>query len=134
MNKRTWNVSGTCSIELAIEEGELIAAASEQPIPEFLFPYLDMTFAEDGSGAFHWGMMTCEIIIDFRAKGYELPASMYGGPDRMGWDREGDEERLLDEVYLWVDDDRKVYLPKDIQQKVFDHYEDDVENTDPEGK
>jgi hypothetical protein len=112
--KRTWDESGTCSIEVVLEEGELWDIATEKPIPAFLVPFLG-------------DALDAEIIIDFRAKGYYEPASMYGGPDNLGWPAEGDEERLLDEVYLKVDD-KKINLPEEIQQKVFDHYEDEIEN------
>jgi hypothetical protein len=113
------SVPGVVSVELRVENGALIEVADEEIAPDFILPYIPDGFTEG------------ELVIEFSSTGYNRPASMYGGPDRMGWDREGDDERTLDVAYLWIDEE-KVNLPHDIQNTAFDHYESWVEEADLE--
>ena len=66
-----------------------------------------------------------ELVIEFVSSGYYEPASMYGGSDRLGWPEDGDDERLLSRAYL-IDGRREVELPPDVQQQLFDLYEDRI--------
>ncbi len=41
-----------------------------------------------------------ELDFDVYSSGYHQPMSMYGGPDRLGWPEEGDDERECKGVYI----------------------------------
>jgi hypothetical protein len=115
--KNNWNFLATLVIEVYYdeEEGAFFEAASEKSLPEFIIPILPEKEPE-----------VFEIVIDFNVKGYYDSGSMYGGPDNLGYPPEGDEERWLDEVYILVDGN-KIRLSDEMQEKIFDHYEDEVE-------
>lgn len=66
-----------------------------------------------------------ELVIEFVSSGYYEPASMYGGADRLGWPASSDDERLLGRAYL-LDGKTEIELPKDVQQQLFDLYEDRI--------
>lgn len=62
-----------------------------------------------------------ELVIEFVSSGFHTPMSMYGGSDRLGWPEEGSEERELTRAYL-LDGKTEIELPRDVQEKLFEHY------------
>lgn len=74
-----------------------------------------------------------ELIIEFKSSGYHQPMSMYGGPDRLGWPEEGEDERELVHAYLsdWMNR-RQIELPLDVQKKLFEHYADAIQEVELE--
>lgn len=46
------------------------------------------------------GEEDANLVLEFKSSGYHQPMSMYGGPDRLGWPEEGDEERFVYNAYL----------------------------------
>lgn len=51
-----------------------------------------------------------ELVIRFMASGYHDSGSMYGGSDNLGWPPEGDEERVITEVF--IETDTVIPIPK----------------------
>jgi len=126
--KQTWsNVPGTFPVELFIADGEVCDA--DDVVPEILWPFV----MEDG----------CELIIEFRSSGYYDPGRTYGDPDDC-YPPEGDDERLVDEVYLFLDNE-KIKLPRailvtshnphsveeiDLWDELFEHYSEAIQEVE----
>lgn len=51
------------------------------------------------------GILGAELVISFVSSGYDQPMSMYGGPDRLGWPAEHEDERTFESAEL------RIYLP-----------------------
>ena len=68
----------------------------------------------------------CELVVEFSVKGYHTPSSMYGGPDRMGWAEEGDEERTIEGVYLWANQ-QKIKIPDAIANPILTKFDKEIE-------
>lgn len=84
--RRSWNVQGIVSDELFWVDGELWL--NDKKVTEVL-PCLLKYIQEDA-----------EFVIEFNSKGYYDPGSKYGGPDNLGSPPEGDDERLVDDIYI----------------------------------
>jgi hypothetical protein len=68
-----------------------------------------------------------EMEICFLGSGYYTPASMYGGPDHLGWPEEGEDERILDGlVDVSCDDSPTKKLSKAASQAMFDLMEEEI--------
>ncbi len=106
MKTTTWDVPGCCTIELD---------RATCPLPA-------ITAMLVGDYA--------ELVIQFRAKGWSTPASMYGGPDRLGWPAEGDEERTLTDVLLCQDGSADLRLEPALAEQVFERWNDVVLKAD----
>lgn len=108
---RKWsNVPGTFSVEVTNNYG---VAVEFEGIP---LPMLS-GFVPAGE--------VWELVIEFTSSGYYQPKSMYGGSDRLGWPASGDDERLLSRAYL-LDGKNEVELPSEVQAKLFELYEDRI--------
>lgn len=70
-----------------------------------------------------------ELVIEFVSSGHYEPASMYGGADRTGWPESGAEDRELTVAYL-LDGKNRLELPRDVQEKLFKHYREQVYSAD----
>lgn len=71
-----------------------------------------------------------ELVIEFEAAGYRDEGSVYGGKDNLGSPPEGCEERTLVEAYLvegTKPNERRIDLPQNIQESLFDFYADEIE-------
>ena len=123
LGKRKWsNIPGKLSVELYRDEGELLDADDDQAAPDCLQPYVQ----DDGS----------TLVIEFRSSGYYEPAEMYGGPDNLGHDAEGDDDRTMELVHVvfakegvgkWTVD-----LPKEVQEEVFEFYHEQIDEVEIE--
>lgn len=67
------------------------------------------------------------VDIRFRAIGYRLEASMYGGPDQTGWPAEGDEERTLESMKAFDIDLNPIVLTESEQQAIFEMFQSEVD-------
>jgi hypothetical protein len=93
----------------------LYCAEADKLAPAELIPIIG-DLAEDDS---------VELVIEFVSSGYHESASMYGGPDNLGWEENGGEDRQLSHVYL--NGDEYPELSKELQEAIFDFYRDRVE-------
>ena len=69
-----------------------------------------------------------DLEIEFLSSGYHLPASMYGGADRMGWAEEGDDERIVVAAYV-----NGIQLPPEVAERLGEEYYTQIEKTELEG-
>jgi len=69
-----------------------------------------------------------ELIINWLSSGYYDSGSMYGGSDNLGWPPEGNDERTLNNAYIHADS--TIDLPKEVQQALFDVYEEKIMDQD----
>lgn len=116
------NVAGQFSIEIYIADKQILDI-NDNPIPELMPQSLYFSNEDD----------TAELIIDFTSSGYDDPGSMYGGPDNLGYPPEGDDERLLESAHLLLDD-AELKLTKEQQDKLFDRYEDEINDVELEAE
>jgi hypothetical protein len=65
----------------------------------------------------------CEIL--FTSSGSHHDMSMYGGPDRVGWPEEHNEERSMESVTLSVGK-KEFTLPKEAADAVFEHFGEEI--------
>ena len=87
MNKNEWsNVEGTA-----------VVTFDDIP-PTFLEPF----GAREGD----------QLIITFLSSGSYTPASMYGGPDHLGWPAESDDERVVTKAVLHLEEEVELH-PRD---------------------
>lgn len=93
MIRRTWNTTASCWIELWRDEvdGQVYEGRNQQHVPAGL---ADLCRDID---------CCYELEIQFTSRGYFEPASMYGGPQHVGWPADGDDERTLNHVLLHSD-------------------------------
>lgn len=72
-----------------------------------------------------------ELVIEFTSSGHHQRASMYGGPDHLGWPEECEEDRTLTRAYLSdYDNKREVQLPTALQQVLFEHFSKQIQEAD----
>lgn len=119
---RRFSGNGQWTREIAIsEDGRTIfdiETEIDEPVFQPLLPLLRSANADAG-----------EIVVEFSVKGYHLPASMYGGSDRMGWAEESDEERELEAVYLYANQ-RKIKIPDAIANPILVKFNGEIEETE----
>jgi hypothetical protein len=115
---RSWDLNGTYSLELQLVDGQT------QDFDGNPFPHLDLA---------HHGLEYAELVIEFRSRGHYQPASMYGGPDHLGWPEEGSDERTLLNAYLELGPGGGVSLPEAVQAAVFAALEKQIQTADLEG-
>lgn len=126
MSTRKWNnLPGFIVREYAyLEKGEWFDEKND--LPQGLIPKIT------GIGEKHWA----ELEIHFLSSGYYDSGSMYGGTDHTGWAPEGEDIRTLDKVVLTVtncdDVEHKIKLSREQQQKIFDHFQEAVDDADVE--
>ena len=69
-----------------------------------------------------------EIVVEFKSSGYSDPGCISGPVERC-YPPEGDDERELEEAYI-NDEDRKIELSKEIQEKVFDEFSEEIQEVE----
>lgn len=104
---KTWkNISGQIGIEISVDQDGIWDCHNDIELP-MLAPFL-----EENN----------ELIINFLCSGFYEPASMYGGRDNLGHPEDGEEERLLESVYL-----NQTPLPQNIAHQIFELYQAQIE-------
>lgn len=71
-----------------------------------------------------------ELVIDFLSSGHYDPGNKYGPIDTC-YPPEGEDNRTLKEAYLFCDGN-KIELPKDLQEKLFNLYYKQIEESEVE--
>ena len=133
----TWNnVPGTCTINFYRDSGVWYVENTIRPtdyyaregVPRALCATLSNQVDDNAT-----------LIINFKSSGSHTPMSMYGGPDRLGWPEEHDDERLLEDAYLNFEEydgknyiDKKVSLTREVQEEVFELFIEEVYDTEPD--
>ncbi len=126
MSRTQWSsVSGQLSQVLYRNEGEIYNEADNEA-PASLLAYVQSD--QDDVGY--------ELVIEFISSGYDDPGQRDGGPDGVGVPPEGEDERLLAGMSLIFEKaDEKplvVELPKKVQEEIFDHYKDEIDEVEIE--
>lgn len=119
------HVPGTFSIELdVLDFGEdceslgVVEIDTDIPLPAFLMEHVALH--ED-----------CELVIEFESSGSHTEASMYGGPDRMGWPAEHEEERTLRQAYITPDGGSTKRFPPQLEQEaLFELFRERIDATE----
>ena len=102
---KSWSIRGTFGAEFYLD-GEVVKLTSNDTIVPISPSY------KEG-----------EIIIEFTSNGYYDAGSWENPP-------EGGDERLMEEVYILDIDNKPIRLPKNVQEKLFDHFEKEVQATE----
>lgn len=114
--KKTWkNVPCELVVEIEIKDGKVWNVTRDLPASK-LDEYLKGI--PDGDG---------ELVIELHCSGYYIPMSMYGGPDRLGWPEEGDQEFVLDRTYVLID---KTKYPISNGEAIFDYFYDEIQEVE----
>jgi len=71
-----------------------------------------------------------ELSVDFQSSGMDEPASMYGGPDQLGWPAQNDEERLVKKVSVFVDGKVVGALPPEVNGIIEQEYAREINGTE----
>ena len=96
----TWNITDTFSIEELCDDD----------LPEVLA-----------------GKGITELEITYRSNGYWERASMYGGPDNLGWPEEGEDERTIENVTAHRENGEEFLTTKVEKNLLFDHFQKKVD-------
>jgi len=119
MIHREWTVSTSCWIELVRDNDRVFEGKRERLVPAGLASYVpDNEYPYD-------------LEICFTSRGYYQSMSMYGGPDQCGWPEEGDDERTLDCMIVYVHKDTgkiATALPKELADELFEFFREDVDH------
>lgn len=113
MANNRWNTDGLFSVELQMQDGQVsdISNGQDNETIQKLAPVLSK-FPDQYA----------ELVINFNSQGYSTPASMYGGPDHLGWPEEGDDERTLIGAYLEGVGKVHFDIPPELANELFDQY------------
>lgn len=122
--KMKWtNVSGEFTVELYKHDGKVFTTDTDKEID---FQFLrDIPMDDDHC---------YEIVIDFLSTGYYDPGCNWG-PIENSYPPEGDDERELFRAYVLESGHEareKIPLKVIDQQKLFAHYEEDIQNQEIE--
>ena len=129
MTTTEWhNVAGEISVEvyvynemkLGLIHSNVFDADKDEPAPASVLPYVRRCG--------NWA----ELVLEFQSSGFHTPASMYGGPDRMGWAEEGEDERSMLRVY--INEPEAPRLPVEVQTEVFEFYRNRIEDAELEAR
>ena len=66
------------------------------------------------------------VDIEFRSVGYYQAASMYGGPDHLGWPAEGDDERTMVSVKAFDVANERLPLSTEEAAAIFEAFSDEI--------
>jgi len=115
--KTSWsNVAGQFSIEVYLD-GDVVRDTDDKELK----PLEGIVKLDDA----------LELVIDFRSSGYHESASMYGGPDNLGWPEDYADERLLESAYL-TDGKTETKLTQAQQDQLFALYSDQIDEVEVE--
>ena len=118
-----WSVDRELIVELYREkDGRVVDAHTGEALPGGLQPFVHHP---DGFSAY-------ELVINFSSVGYHLDASMYGGPDQLGWPSEHEDERSKNYVMLLshLNNPRRsvrTLIKRELSDILFEHFRDAVE-------
>ena len=115
--KTSWsNVAGQFSIEVYLD-GDVVRDTDDKELK----PLEGIVKLDDA----------LELVIDFRSSGSHESASMYGGPDNLGWPEDYADERLLESAYL-TDGKTETKLTQAQQDQLFALYSDQIDEVEVE--
>lgn len=113
--KRSWkNLEGTFAVEIQLLANLETGGHHVQDIDGFRELPADLV-------SYFVGTNDLELVITFLSSGYYDPG-IYSGPMDGSYPAEGDDERVLDSVVIG---DRE--LPKDLAEKIFDLYQEEID-------
>jgi hypothetical protein len=121
--QRHWDTESVIGVELYRYDDMICLVANDSPLPDGLLQYMQSSDE------------CYELLIKFRSQGYYEPASMYGGPDRLGWPEEGDDERTLVNAKLVIGfgaDLHTVDIDDDLSAELFELLFSDVQGAELE--
>jgi hypothetical protein len=112
------NVQGTYVLEFyQDQDGRFLDVWEQHEVHAIVRKYLKR-LSDDEHG---------ELVIKFAASGYHDTGSMYGGADNLGWAPEGDEERIIIDVFIEtesktikIDTDDWPILADDFQEGIYE--------------
>jgi hypothetical protein len=94
--KHTWkDIPGEAGVDAFLHNKQWLDVQNDQPIPDALAKFLDLFTA--------YGIDSLTITLHFTSSGYNVPMSMHGGPDGIGWPEEIGDERTLRKVTITAD-------------------------------
>jgi hypothetical protein len=120
--RREWSTIGTVGFEVYRDGNVVRLVANDAELPDGLQRWV-LENEED------W----CELVIRFRSTGYSEPASMYGGPQNVGWPAEYDDERTLVDVQLVIDrpsNRTTVFVEEDLAADLFAELLEKIQDAD----
>jgi hypothetical protein len=129
MTQRWANVPGSISVEVERNIGGWSELDEKVPIPQVAADELDGL--QDGVTGY-------ELVINFLSSGHHTPMSLYGGPDRVGWPEEYEDERTLHSVVAYREmkaggyDKQGVKLSKAAGEALMEHFRARVESAEIE--
>ncbi len=72
-----------------------------------------------------------QITLHWRSSGYHKPGSMYGGPQRLGWPEEREDERTLTKAEIELDCEMTITITdRDTLDELAELYRDDIADTE----
>ena len=112
------DVPGELNIEISVGElDELYDISHDRDIPEGLESAILEIVPLDIIRR-----RNIELSVDFKSSGMNESASMYGGPDLLGWPDQNDEERLVEKVSVFVDGKVVGILPPEVNGIIEQEY------------
>lgn len=116
-----WNIDGVWGLELYMDQDGVVRETRNDKT-NILIQGLNKMIAEDSE-------KTAELVIQFNSTGYYEPASMYGGPDRLGWPEDGADDREVISVTLVIDEST-FFITDDYDRDLFEWYREDIEKVE----
>lgn len=123
------NVAGriTFDLEYDAEKRQWFDISREKLPPLEMVPRYD-----DGTAVPQQHGQEMDVVVDFLSSGYDLPMSMYGGRDHVGWPAEHEDERIVQCISMTMGAVTVRIKGKKACQAVFDAYEDEIMAADLE--
>jgi hypothetical protein len=100
-------------------DGVLIDERSDRTLPEPIQKY-----------AVDVGEDSAQFVIEFTSTGYHQDASMYGGPEHLGWPAEGSDDRKVQKIVLGMWNGTAITMTDEEASCLESFYRDDIYGAD----